>query len=392
MGKAIVCFVAAWLASSAHAKDSTELANKRRALAESASFYCAIGRNPITTSDEALQIQPTPQCHFSGPLDTKLDPLSLQPPVLNPRLTITQLKDFLTANGVAVSNDNFQINGASYTIRQRSYKELKDPLFHLHGYPPEWGDTFVTIAANSKQDTATLATFLKSHNTNAIFWRNPHVHDEEATLPRRQHTLPYSPIELVSKCQPIATTPNLLLVGDLHEPAQTQYFLALIQSQKFAWVGLEVDHSQEPIYLHFTQATSPADENADLNFLVRQFPSNVQEKFKTIFRTLKTQGAKVVFINSADEYFNFPFTNVSVHGLIMGARNRVWVRNLPEKWEGTAVLFGGVDHFTNFPGSDFQDFALERYPKLTLNLIDPTETCFRKARESQSKRRNLSLQ
>jgi hypothetical protein len=382
MGKALWLLVATLLSISAHAKDSTELSQKRRDVLEKTSFYCAIGRNPIEHSEEALKIVPSAQCRFSGPLDTKLDPLVLQTPILNPHLTIQALKEFLTTNGVQVaSNNRFQLGNASFTAQERNYKNLTDRLMRLHGFPPEWGDTFVTISANSTQDVDTFVAFVKAHNGDSLFWTNPHFQDELAVLPRRQHALPYSPIELVSKCQPITASPNILLVGDLHDPPQSQYFLTLLQTQKFAWVGLEVDHSQESIYQHFVQT----NDESDLSFFVRQFPRNIQDNFKAIFRLLKSQNAKVVFINSADEYFNFPFTNVGTHGLIMAARNRIWASTLPQTWTGTGVILGGLDHFTSYPGSDFQDFAKDRFPNLTLNLIDPTEDCSPKSAQLKRK-------
>jgi hypothetical protein len=92
-------------------------------------------------------------------------------------------------------------------------------------------------------------------------------------------------------------------------------------------------------------------------------------------RKLKAMRTKVVFINSYDAYFNFPYTNVSFHGLIVSARNYLWAQSLPADWQGQAALFGGLDHFTNFPGADFQNFATERFPGLPMTLVNPLETC-----------------
>jgi len=369
-----------FIAASVWAKDSSDLAKSRRDNIEKLSFYCAIGRTPILNSAEALTVQPSSQCKFSGPLDTKLDSLSLQPPILNPLLSVSELKMFLQANGVSADGNDpvqFSISGTSFTAATTAYKNLRDPLFHLKAYPPEWGETFVTISTSRQGDLNLFTNFARAHSERNLFWKNPHFLEEQNVLSRRQHPLPYLPIEMASKCDlPKATPhPSLLLVGDLHDPPQSQYFLSLLQTYDYAWVGLEIDHAQEPIYQHFVNSQNPQDEEKDLNFFVRQFPRNIQDNFKNILRLLKTKKATVVFVNSADSYFNFPFTNVSFHGLIVAARNRIWVNNLPDSWTGQAVLFGGLDHFTNFPGSDFQNFAIEKYPGLQMSLVSPFDTC-----------------
>src|SRR3954468_5736894 len=111
----ILCFIFL-LTPSAFALDSTQLASDRRSALEKISFYCPIGRNPIFSSAEALAITPTAQCKFSGPLDTRIDYLSLQPPFLNPLLPLQDLKSFVVANGGTILSDSgdsfrFQMSG-----------------------------------------------------------------------------------------------------------------------------------------------------------------------------------------------------------------------------------------------------------------------------------------
>jgi|GEM_PF-6050984 len=368
----------------ARAEDSTHLAEQRREALHRASFYCSIGREPIANSLEALNVTPNSQCRFNGPLDTELDTKSLQPPLLNPQLTFDALRTFLQQRDLIIVTDEptrlqFKIaSGEIFTASYVGYKSLKDPLMHLKAYPAEWGEQFLTITAHNPDDLNEVLALAHEHPQNPLFWTNPHYQDEVAVRGRLNAPAPYMPIELVSKCgQPdfSSNVPSLLLVGDLHAPPQSQYFFDLLKKQNFAWVGLEFDHAQYPIYDHFVKATDPAEEEKDLSSLLAQFPRNIQQNFKNIFRSLKASKTPVVFVNSADRYLNFPFTNVGFHGLMMATRNRIWVNSLPASWRGTAALLAGLDHFTNYPGSDFQNFAQERFPGLPMSLINPLETC-----------------
>lgn len=368
----------------ARAEDSTRLAESRREILHKTSFYCPIGREPIANSIEALNVTPNSQCRFNGPLDTQLETKSLQPPLVNPRLTFDALRSFLRARDLVIVSDQpnslqFKIaSGEIFTASYVDHKNLKDPLMHLRAYPPEWGDQFITISTHNPDDFAEVIALAHEHPENPIFWTNPHYQDEVAVRNRLNSPKSYMPLPLISKCGAVdfsAGVPSLLIVGDMHEPPQSQYFLSLLKKQNFAWIGLEFDHSQYPIYEQFVNATNPTDEERDLAILLAQFPRNIQDSFKSILRSLKASKTQVVFVNSADRYFNFPFTNVGFHGLMMAARNQIWANTLPNSWSGTAVLFAGLDHFTNYPGSDFQNFAQERFPGLPMSLINPLETC-----------------
>ncbi|MGZ3721905.1 MAG: hypothetical protein ACXVA9_03170 [Bdellovibrionales bacterium] len=376
-----------FFASSAFAVDSTQLALDRRSALEKISFYCPIGRSPILSSVEALTIVPNAQCKFSGPLDTRIDPLSLQPPFLNPLLKIQDLKNFVVANGGTVSSDTgdsfrFQIGGGPVLTAARThYKKLKDSLLNLRAYPPEWGDYFTTVSAARHDDLNSLVGLARANPQAGIFWTNPHYQEELAVLPRLQTPKPYLPIELVSKCGPLGSAPSpsasrsLMIVGDLHNPPQSAFFLSLLQVRKFSWVGLELGQEQQVLWQQFYDTADAGVENQLLQFFVERFPANIQDNFKNIMRALKSTRVKTVFINSYDNYFSFPYTNVSMHGLIVAARNYFWVQTLPTNWSGEAVILGGLDHFTNFPGSDFQNFASERFPGLPMTLVNPLEVC-----------------
>lgn len=371
-------------ALTARAEDSTRLAESRREALHKASFYCPIGREPIASSLEALNVRPNAACKFNGPLDTKIETANLQPPLLNPRLTLESLKAFLLQRELVIVSDQpsslqFKIaSGEIFTASYVNYKSMKDPLLHLKGYPPEWGDQFVTISSHNPSDLYEVVALGQEHPESPLFWSNPHYQEEVSVRRRLDSPKPYLPLPLVSRCTDTdfsSAVPSLLIVGDLHNPPQSSYFLDLLKKQKFAWVGLEFDRAEYPLYEQFVNAPNAGEEERVLTVLLAQFPKNIQENFKNIFRYLKANKIEVVFVNSADRYFNFPYTNIGFHGLIMATRNQIWANALPSSWSGAAVLFAGLDHFTNYPGSDFQDFARERYPGLPMSLINPLETC-----------------
>jgi hypothetical protein len=368
--------------SSAYALDSRALSEERIKLFHSAAFYCETGRSPLLNSAGAWAIQPTNDCRFSGPLDTKINRLRLESPVLNPTLSLADLKAILTSWNIPVDDRGGSLafrlaNGPTLTAANIDNKKMVDPLFHFSAYPSTWGKSFVSISASREDALQDFIAFAAGKNS-ALFWQNPHYEDEVKALPKLLGPRSHSPLEIYSHChkewKKFGGTQSLLLVGDMHTPASNELFRSILAEKSFSWAGLEISQDHELMLQNFL-AAAPSDEEKYLASLTDVMPNDTVEGWKSIFRTLKAQHTKIVLIDYKAPYFNFPYTNASFHGMVMATRNLLWVNRLPASWSGTAVLFAGVDHFVATPSADFQNYAWERFPRLELGLVNPLEKC-----------------
>ncbi len=378
----LLIFSVSWMA---YAKDSTELSLERQKIYSQTSFYCEVGRAPLRSSADAWALAPTRACTFNGPLDTKVNRLRLEPPFLNPRLTLSQLADFLTQNGLPVEQRNgtsfhFHLaTGEGITASLVDKKNMIDPLLHFSGYPIDWGNQFVSLSAN---DPKALEQFigLTNHPLSPLFWNNPHFAEEVQALPRLQGARAYRPLPLLSKCgsgewRNFGGAQSLLLVGDMHRAEDTLFFESLLQAKSFAWVALEISRDRDQALQQFLSATDPSEEEKLLKIITNRKSNENILPSQAVLKTLKSQKKPVILLDYQESYFNFPYTNTSFHGLIMGARNLMWAGRLPASWQGTGILLGGLDHFTATPHADFQDFAWERFPGLEMGLVNPLEVC-----------------
>ena len=359
------------------AKDSQELSKQRRQIYAGIDFYCQIGRQPIATSDQAWAIQPSAACSFNGPLDTKINRLSLQPPVLKPWLTMAELGAVLQARGARFDDGAIELpSGTRLMVRLSDYRDLADNLMKLAAYPVGWSSPFITINADRAADITEFVAFTAGSD---LFWTNPYVREETSALPRLQGDRPYLPVNLVSKCndewKTFGGAQSLLLVGDLHSAKETDYFTQLVQQRSFAFVALEMASNWQSFIDDYFATKDPVAEASDLAFLVSRHSKDVQASAKAMFVVLKRLHVPVVLMDYQEDYFNFPYTSTGFHGLIMATRNSLWVNHLPASWVGTGALLGGVDHFAVTPNADFQNFALERFPALELGLVNPYEAC-----------------
>jgi hypothetical protein len=372
--------------STARANDSREVSAERRKFYAETSFYCNIGRTPLKSSADAWTIHSPDSCAFSGPLDTKLNPLKLEPPILNPTLTIDELVAFISAFGLSfqrLQTDElrFQLpTGQWLTATTVPSRDMVDKLFHFGSYPTAWGNSFVSITAADSKSIRAFITLSNSHGS-PIFWENPHLLDEQNVISRLQGPRNYMPLELLSRCSPgnawrdFGGQRSLLLVGDMHSGAETLFLLSMIKEKPFAWVGLEMTRDRESLLNAFLAANEPSSEEEKLTALLSRSPKNVVDAAKSLMRELKALKTKIVLIDYEEKYFNFPYTSTAFHGLIVAARNLMWVNRLPKTWSGVGVILGGLDHFTVTPAADFQDFASERFPNLDMALINPLEKC-----------------
>jgi hypothetical protein len=372
----------------ASAADSTDLSVARRKQLAGTSFYCPIGRAPMLDSSDSWQIRAIPGCGFNGPLDTKINRLKLEPPILNPLLTLATLKTAVQSLGAQVDSESatslrFRLPaGQSFTAALSSAKDMQDPLFHFNVIPLPWGQVFVTIAATNASDIPALIALAKTQPANALFWKNPQFNDEAPATAHLARANTYHPLPLLSKCgdgHEWTTFGDgaqaLLIAGDLHNPPQTEFFKSMLATRPFAWVGLEIPNDMTPDLDAFLNASDSAGEERPLIVLTYRYPKNLIEPTKSVLRALKALRVQIVLLDSNDAYFNFPFTNVSFHGMVMSTRNSVWARQLPSNWIGTALMLGGLDHFIDTPSSDFQDYASDRFPGIKIGLISPYETC-----------------
>ena len=385
--KLFFILVTALLSFQALAKDSRELSDARLKEERETSFYCPIGRDPMLDSSGAWQIKAIPGCTFAGPLDTKINRRILEPPVLNPLLQWNEFKAALQKMNCLIESDSgsslrFRLpGGATLAASLIAPKQMQDPLFHFNVIPFSWGQSFISISASQPADIETFMGLAKNLPGNPLFWSNPHFEDEKAVLPRLVNKREYTPLSLVSKCgdghewKNFGGPQSLLLVGDLHNPPQAAFFRQVLDQKSFAWVGLESAFDFAPQLETFLSTQDPTVEEQQLFLLTYRYPKNLIASTKDIFHKLKSLKVKIILIDSADRYFNFPFTNLGSHGLMTAMRNQYWANSLPAHWSGTGVILGGLDHFLVTPSSDFQDFALIRYPGLEMGLIDPNEKC-----------------
>jgi hypothetical protein len=373
------------VATIAYAQDSRELSEARRKDLANTAFYCPIGRQPMHDSSAAWQIKPSAACKFNGPIDTKIHPLKLEAPVLNPLLSLSELKMNLQMLGVSMGSGNeFHLpTGQSFSVSQIPAKQMQDPLFHFNVFPKNWGNTFLSIQAREVGDIpAFIALATQALPTNSLFWKNPHFEEEAKVLPHLLGRKTYSALPLLSKCgngqewKSFEGRRALLVVGDLHNPPEADFFRSVIGAKKFSWVGLEIKQDLRPVLDSFLAATSGTEEDIALARITALFPANVIEPTKVNLRLLKAQKAKIILLDSDEAYTNFPFTNVAFHGLVISTRNSIWAAQIPSDWDGTAVMLGGLDHFIDTPGSDFQDFVLDRFSDASMGLINPHEKCF----------------
>ena len=376
-----------FLSANASAKDSTELAEGRLRDISKISFFCETGREPILSSAAALTITPSRNCRFSGPLDTKRDRLHLQPPFLNPTLSLEELKNIVRGWGANIESETstsfrFALPGsAPLTAERLESRKLTDPLFHLHAYPETWGSEFTVITASREQDFEPFLSLAKSHLDAGIFWNNPQFTEELKVRPRLTGVRKHLPIEMLSKCQfgqdwgGFGARPSLLFVGDFHRGEDAKFFYAVLQSKSYAWVALEFARDRQPQLDRFMATADAAEEESLLSVIISRIPKDTREPFKDLLRLLKSRKIKTFFMDYHQSYFNFPYTNVAFHGLVIGARNLLWVNTFPASWQGIGVVISGLDHYTNVPGSDVQNFAQERYPGVEMRLINPLEKC-----------------
>ena len=376
-----------FIAGIAEAKDSRDLSETRLKREKETSFYCPIGRSPMLDSSDGWKIKAIPDCTFGGPLDTKINRLKLEAPILNPLLTLPALKNLLPKMNCSIENDSgnsvrFRMpNGESLVANQISPREMQDPLFHFNVIPFSWGQTFISIGATQAIDTQNFIDLAKRLPGNPLFWTNPHFEEEKIALPRLMGPRPYLPVNLLSKCndgtdwKSFGGQQSVLLVGDLHDPPQAAFFRTLLDLKSFAWVGLEIPYDFEPQLKAFLETDDIQEENRQLFLITYRYPKNLVGPTQDILKTLKFKKIQIILIDAADSYFNFPFTDLGAHGLMTAMRNQFWANRLPARWQGTGVILGGLDHFLVTPAADFQNFALERFPGIDLGLIDPNEKC-----------------
>lgn len=367
------------------AEDSTALFEEQRRQLDKISFFCETGRAPARTSYETLNVTPSKDCSFSGPLDSKINRLNLEPPFLNPQLTLLQVRNSLVKMGAVIEREDsssiqFRLNNERLSATRIEFKQLKDTLMRLGAYPANWGKQFTVVSSSNENAIRAFADLANTHAAGDFYWSNSHFNDEAAIWPRMLRERRYLPVELIPRCKAVESWPvarrSLMLVGDMHTSKEAQYFLSLVQSMPLAFAGIEISRDRDPELNSFLKATTAAEENAQLDIIVNRLPREVTEDFRNIFRTLKRRGIPIVLIDYSESYLNFPFTNTAFHGAILAARNKMWVDRLPAVWSGTGVVMAGLAHFTQIPGADMQNFILERFPGLPIGLINPLENCF----------------
>ena len=368
------------------AADSSALSAERIRFFQSASFYCPLGRAPIRHSDDAWQIRPSAECTFNGPLDTKINRRRLEPPVLNPQLTLATLKAALVGAGIAV-NDNGQsisfslgARGVVYSANLVESKKLTDPLFSYGAMPSEWGKNFVTIAAPTEAAINDLVAGARQRSI-PLFWENPHFFNELGTYafmterPNARH----SPLPLVSNCSKewinFGGQRSLLYVGNMHTPPSLDLLRSILAERDFPFAALEFHRNHEGSLRDFLAATNAADEEKSLAHILESMPNDTVASWKLILRTLKAKGTPLILMDYQRPYFNFPYTNTSFHGLIMATRNALWSNQLPREWSGTGLVFAGLDHVLVTPGADFQNMVWNRLGMLEIGLVNPLEKC-----------------
>lgn len=380
-----VVVVAICFANQSIAEDSTAIFEKRRKDLKGIDFWCETARAPMASSLEGLNFSPGKSCTYGGPLDTKIVPRILEPPLLNPTLRLDVLRDFILRAGGSIENESasrlaFSFLGERFVANVISYKQLKDTYMRLGFYPSGWGQDFVSISANSPAGVRRFAEAAQSQAPMVFSWANPHYAEEAAIWPRLTGgPRAYLPVELVPRCQ-VAAKWNpagraLLLVGDTHVSRDTQYFLNLIQNLPMAFVQLEISNDFESILKEFLEARTPAEENLRLDKIVARLPNEITEDFRNIFRTLKRRQIQIILMDYREPYLNFPFTNTAFHGSVIALRNKLWADRLPATWNGYGVIMAGIDHFAEVPGHDLQNFLVERFPGITLGLVNPYENC-----------------
>lgn len=357
-------FLFLWAISAWAANDSRDLAEARLKERDKVSFYCVVGRQPIPFSSQALSVAPDAQCKFKGPLDTVRDKLSLQPPFLNPYLRIEDAQAFVR-----------EANIAGMSARRVPFSGLKDPLMRFGSYPVEWGLEFTVIQASSQ---SALAAFIQmSAENKELYWANPHFEIETRVVSRLTAKNSHRPLPLTPRC----TTPNLnstrgiLFVAEMHRPEDANYLLNLVSQLQFAWLGLEISRDFNPPLQTFLGTSDWIVEERALDKILSRIQTNRLATMKSILRSAKAQRMPVVLMDYAQSYFNFPYTNTQFHGLAMATRNKMWVDSFPANWSGTGVVFAGLAHFTETPGSDVQDFLSEKYGAVDSTLINPLEIC-----------------
>ncbi|MGZ3705287.1 MAG: hypothetical protein ACXWR1_13690 [Bdellovibrionota bacterium] len=362
------------LALAAHAADTTALYLERQKEIAQIPFFCPIGRAPIETSFDALAVRPSDACRFSGPLDTKRNPLLLEPPFLNPAFSLGALGDLLRSEGILLGADgSFRVGSESLHARVLDATKLKDELFHLRAYPAQWGRSFLSIAADRETGIAAFAALAKPHA--GAFWPNPYFSQERSALPRLQGERHHSALTLLSKCRDLGPLPHLLFVGDMHRGEDSAYFRALAEKTDLAFAALEVNRDKQNQLDSFLAAGSPEAEQAALDQLTDRFPKEMIHPFQEIFLTLKAKRVPMILMDYVQEYFNFPYTNTAFHGLPIAMRNQLWTNSLPATWNGTGVVFAGRDHFLDIPSADLQDFAAARFPGVQMAFVNPLEKC-----------------
>jgi len=367
------------------AEDSTALFEQRRKELTRINFWCETGRAPILTSLEALNVVPSKSCTFSGPLDSKISPRLLEPPFLNPLLRLDSLRDFILKSGGSIESESvsrvqFRFGGERYAASLIQFKQLKDTYLRLGFYPSAWGTSFVSISGDS---TIAIRKFAEAANLNAstVFsWMNPQFNEEAAIWPRMTSgPRQYMPVELVPRCQVHQvwnpSSKAILLVGDTHSPRDTQYLLNLIQTLPMAFAELEISNDYEPVLKEFLEAKTAQEENPRLDRIVGRLPNEIKDDFRNILRTLKRRQIPIILMDYRESYLNFPFTNTAFHGAVIAQRNKLWTDRLPSTWSGSGVILAGIDHFTEVPGLDLQNFLSERFPGVTLGLVNPYEEC-----------------
>jgi hypothetical protein len=367
------------------ADDSSALYERRRKELANTDFWCETGRAPILNSLEALNVVPLRSCKFSGSLDTKISPRLLEPPFLNPLLRLNSLRDFVLKLGGSIESESanrvqMRLAGERYAATMISYKHLKDTYMRLGFYPAAWGTTFVSISGESSASIRKLVEAANTHAPSLFSWTNPQFQEETAVWPRMTSgPRPYMPVDLIPRCQ-VSNSWNpsskaILLVGDTHTPRDTRYFLNLIQTLPMAFAELEISNDYEPVLKEFLEAKTAQEENPRLDKIVGRLPNEIKDDFREILRTLKRRQIQIILMDYHEAYLNFPFTSTASHGAVIAQRNKLWTDRLPSTWSGSGVILAGIDHFTEVPGSDLQNFLSERFPGVTLGLVNPYEEC-----------------
>ena len=244
----------------------------------------------------------------------------------------------------------------------------------LTAYPPEWGGSFLSISGGGLPAFQKLAKVMAG---SALFWRNPHLKEEQQVRPRFEGPRQHLPLQMVSKCDMGAIASvraPFLFVGDMHTVPDAQFLLRVLNARPFAWIALEITRDRVPDYNAFL-AAGAAEEEALLAKIVNRIPNDTAGLFKDVLRFAKGRGLKVVFMDYSEPYFNFPFTDTSFHGAVIGTRNLLWVSQFPSAWSGTGLVFGGLAHFTDTPGADVQNFTSERFPGAQMLFVNPLEKC-----------------